>query len=45
MNNFYGWSMSEYLPTGDFHAIEFTKRNEKLLLKSFLRTPENSDCD
>ena len=29
MNNLYGWSMSQNLPTGDFHEIEFTKRKEK----------------
>ena len=37
MNNLYGWSMSQYLPTGDFHEIKVTKGN----LKTILRTPDN----
>ena len=39
MNNLYGWSMSQYLPTGDFHEIKVTKSN----LKTFLRTPDNNE--
>ena len=37
MNNLYGWSMSQYLPTGDFREIKVTRSN----LKTILRTPDN----
>ena len=37
MNNFYGWSVSQYLPTGDFREIKVTRSS----LKTFLRTPGN----
>ena len=37
LNNLYGWSMSQYLPTGDFHEIKVTRSS----VKSFLRTPDN----
>ena len=36
LNNLYGWSMSQYLPTGDFREIKVTRSN----IKSFLRTPD-----
>ena len=42
-----GWSMSQYLPTGDFREIKVTRNS----LKSILRTPDNDehgfliDCD
>ena len=39
MNNLYGWSMSQYLPTGDFQEIKVTKSN----LKTILRTPDNNE--
>ena len=39
LNNLYGWSMSQYLPTGDFHEIKVTKSN----LKTILRTPDNDE--
>ena len=39
LNNLYGWSMSQYLPTGDFHEIKVTKSN----LKTILRTLDNDD--
>ena len=39
LNNFYGWSMSQYLPTGDFREIKVTGSN----LKSILRTPDNHE--
>ena len=39
MNILYGWSMSQYLPTGDFHEIKVARSN----LKSILRTPENNE--
>ena len=39
LNNLYGWSMSQYLPTGDFREIKVTRRN----IKSILRTPDNDD--
>ena len=39
MNNLYGWSMPQYLPTGDFHEIKVTKTN----LKTILRTPDNNE--
>ena len=47
LNNLYGWSMSQYLPTGNFREIKVTKS----CLKSILRTPDNDehgfllDCD
>ena len=41
MTNLYGWSMSQYLPRGDFHEIECTKRNERNIVKTVLRTPDN----
>ena len=37
LNNLYGWSMSQYLPTGDFREIKVTRGS----LKSILRTPDN----
>ena len=39
MTNLYGWSMSQYLPTGDFREIKVTRSR----LKSILRTPENDE--
>ena len=39
MNNLYGWSMSQYLPTGDFREIKVTRSN----LKTILRTPDNNE--
>ena len=39
MNNLYGWSMSQYLPTGDFYEIEVTRST----LKTILRTPDNDE--
>ena len=39
MNNLYGWSMSQYLPTGDFREIEVTRSS----VKRTLRTPDNDD--
>ena len=39
VKNLYGWSMSHYLPTGDFHEIKVTKSN----LKTILRTPDNNE--
>ena len=39
VNNLYGWSMSQYLPTGDFHEMKVTKSN----LKTILRTPDNNE--
>ena len=41
VTNLYGWSMSQYLPTGDLHEIELTK-NERILIKSILRTQDNN---
>ena len=37
MTNLYGWSMSRYLPTGDFREIQVTRSS----LKTILRTPDN----
>ena len=37
MTNLYGWSMSQYLPTGDFREIKVTRSS----LKTILRTPNN----
>ena len=39
MNNLYGWSMSQYLPTGDFREIKVTRSS----LKTILRTPDNDE--
>ena len=39
LNILYGWSMSQYLPTGDFREIKVTRSN----IKSILRTPDNDD--
>ena len=39
MNNLYGWSKSQYLPTGDFHEIEVTRNS----VKRILRTPDNDE--
>ena len=39
VNNLYGWSMSQYLPTGVFREIKNTKSS----LKSILRTPDNNE--
>ena len=39
VNNLYGWSMSQYLPTGDFSEIKVTKSN----LKTILRTRDNNE--
>ena len=38
-NNLYGWSMSQYLPTGDFREINVTRSS----LKTNLRTPDNDE--
>ena len=37
MNILYGWSMSQYLPTGDFHEINVTRNS----LRTILITPDN----
>ena len=39
MNNLYGWSMSQNLPTGDFREIKVTRTR----LKTILRTAENDE--
>ena len=39
MNNLYGWSMSQYLPTGGFREIEVTRSS----LRRILRTPDNDE--
>ena len=39
MNNLYGWSMSQYLPTGAFREIKVTRSS----LKTILRTPDNEE--
>ena len=39
MTNLYGWSMSQYLPTGDFREIKVTRNR----LKTILRTPDNDE--
>ena len=44
MSNLYGWSMPYYLPTGDFHEIEFRKKDKKDFLKLFLRNSDNNKC-
>ena len=38
-NNLYGWSMCQYLPTGDFRETKVTRKS----LKSILRTPDNDE--
>ena len=37
MTNLYGWSLSQFLPTGDFREIQVTRSS----LKTILRTPDN----
>ena len=39
LNNLYGWSISQYLPTGDFREIKVTRSS----LKTILRTPDNDE--
>ena len=39
MTNLYGWSMSQFLPIGDFREIKVTTSS----LKSILRTPDNDE--
>ena len=39
MNNFYGWSMSQYLPTGDFREIKVARTS----VETILRTPDNNE--
>ena len=39
MNNLYGWSMSQYLPPGDFCEIKV----KRTCLKTILRTADNDE--
>ena len=39
MSNLYGWSMSQYLPTGVFHEIKVTRSS----LETILRTRDNDE--
>ena len=39
LNNLYGWSMSQYLPTEEFREIKVTRSN----IKTILRTPDNDE--
>ena len=39
MTNLYGWSMSQYLPAGDFREIKVTRTS----VKTILRTPDNNE--
>ena len=39
MNNLYGWSVSQYSPTGDFHEVKVTRS----CLKTISRTPDNDE--
>ena len=39
MNSLYGWSMSQFLPTGDCQDFKVTRSN----LKTILRTPDNDE--
>ena len=39
VNNLYGWSMSQYLPTGDFREFKVTRSS----LKTIFRTPDNDE--
>ena len=39
MTNLYGWSMSQYLPTGDFRETKVTRSS----LKTILRIPDNDE--
>ena len=41
MTNLFCWSMSQYLPTGDFREINVTRSKSK----SILRTPHNDQQD
>ena len=36
INKLFGWSMSQYLPTGDFYEIKVTRSSSKTIL----RTPD-----
>ena len=45
VNNLYGLSFLQILPTGDFHEIESTKgKNGRILLKTNLRSSDNDKC-
>ena len=39
LNNLYGWSMSQYLPNGDFRENKVTR----ISFKTSLRTPDNAE--
>ena len=39
MTNLYGWSMSQFLPTGDFRENKVARSS----VKSILRTPDNDE--
>ena len=39
LNNLFGWSMSQYLPSRGFREIEVTRSS----LKAILRTPDNDE--
>ena len=41
MTNLYGWSVSQFLPAGDFHVLNLS--NKTSLSKSILRTPDNEE--
>ena len=39
MNNLHGWTMSQYLPTGEYREIKVTRSSAKTIL----RTPDNDE--
>ena len=39
MTNLYGWSLSQFLPTGDFREIKVTRSS----VKTILGTPDNDE--
>ena len=44
ISNLCSWSVSHYLPTGDFHGSELTKTNERNILKSILGILGGINC-
>ena len=45
INSLYGWCMSQFLPTENFHEIELSKQNGRNVLKTILRNPYDQKCE
>ena len=47
-NNFYGWAMSQYLPTGGFKKIKLCCEYDSVLMneinENILNTPDDNEC-